>query len=325
MRLVVTRLVQMLFVLWVVATLLFYMFRLMPGDPTVAYIDSTFTEEQIQALRRTFGLDRPLYEQYLIYLGNLLVGEFGDSFHHRRPVLEVLAGVLPNTIILTLSGLLVAYVFGTLGGAWLAWKRGTWLEAVTIPTVLTLRAAPEFWLGMVLLAVFGFKLGWFPSGGANSPGAIFSSEWARLTSADFFWHLVLPAATLSLYLQGLPLLLMRSNMLDVMGEDFITMARLKGLSSWSIIMRHGARNALLPVATAFALGFGASVGGNVVVETVFSWPGLGKLLVNSVAASDYPVAQGAFFLITVVLVTMNFVADLLYSVLDPRVSHGRRI
>jgi len=325
MRLVVTRLVQMLFVLWVVATLLFYMFRLMPGDPTVAYIDSTFTEEQIQALRRTFGLDRPLHEQYVIYLGNLLVGEFGDSFHHRRPVLEVLAGVLPNTIILTLSGLLVAYVFGTLVGAWLAWKRGTWLEAVTIPTVLTLRAAPEFWLGMVLLAVFGFKLGWFPSGGANSPGAIFSSEWARLTSADFFWHLVLPAATLSLYLQGLPLLLMRSNMLDVMGEDFITMARLKGLSSWSIIMRHGARNALLPVATAFALGFGASVGGNVVVETVFSWPGLGKLLVNSVAASDYPVAQGAFFLITVVLVTMNFVADLLYSVLDPRVSHGRRI
>jgi peptide/nickel transport system permease protein len=325
MRLIVTRLGQMLFVLWVVATLLFYMFRLMPGDPTVAYIDSTFTEDQIQALRRTFGLDRPLHEQYVIYLGNLLVGEFGDSFHHRRPVLEVLAGVLPNTIVLTLSGLLVAYVFGTLVGAWLAWKRGTWLEAVTIPTVLTLRAAPEFWLGMVLLAVFGFKLGWFPSGGANSPGAIFSSEWARLTSPDFFWHLVLPAATLSLYLQGLPLLLMRSNMLDVMGEDFITMARLKGLSSWSIIMRHGARNALLPVATAFALGFGASVGGNVVVETVFSWPGLGKLLVNSVAASDYPVAQGAFFLVTVVLVTMNFVADLLYSVLDPRVSHGRRI
>jgi peptide/nickel transport system permease protein len=113
-------------------------------------------------------------------------------------------------------------------------------------------------------------------------------------------------------------------MLDVMREDFITMARMKGLSTWSIIMRHGARNALLPVVTAFALGFGASVGGNVVVETVFSWPGLGKLLVNSIAASDYPMAQGAFFLITVVLVTMNFIADLLYSLLDPRVSHGRR-
>ena len=195
---------------------------------------------------------------------------------------------------------------------------------MAIPGVLTLRAAPEFWLGMVLLAVFAFKLGWFPSGGANSPGAMFPSEWSRIASGDFLWHLALPALTLALYLQGLPLLLMRSNMLDVMSEDFITMARMKGLSNWSIIVRHGARNALLPVATAFALGFGASIGGNVVVETVFSWPGLGKLLVNAVAASDYPVAQGAFLLITVVLVTMNFIADLLYSLLDPRVSHGRR-
>ena len=324
MRLILGRFAQMLFVLWVVATLLFFMFRLMPGDPSAAYIDSTFTEEQIAQLRRTFGLDRPLHAQYAIYLQNLLIGEFGESFHQRRPVLEILGGVLANTVILTLSALLVAYAFGTLTGAWLAFKRGTWMEAVAIPGVLTLRAAPEFWLGMVLLAVFAFKLGWFPSGGANSPGAMFPSEWSRIASGDFLWHLVLPAATLALYLQGLPLLLMRSNMLDVMSEDFITMARMKGLSNWSIIVRHGARNALLPVATAFALGFGASIGGNVVVETVFSWPGLGKLLVNAVAASDYPVAQGAFLLITVVLVTMNFIADLLYSFLDPRVSHGRR-
>jgi len=324
MRLILTRFAQMLFVLWVVATLLFFMFRLMPGDPSAAYIDSTFTEEQIAQLRRTFGLDRPLHEQYAIYLQNLVIGEFGESFHQRRPVLEILGGVLANTVVLTLSALLVAYGFGTLTGAWLAFKRGTWMEAVAIPGVLTLRAAPEFWLGMVLLAVFAFKLGWFPSGGANSPGAMFPSEWSRIASGDFLWHLVLPAATLALYLQGLPLLLMRSNMLDVMSEDFITMARMKGLSNWSIIVRHGARNALLPVATAFALGFGASIGGNVVVETVFSWPGLGKLLVNAVAASDYPVAQGAFLLITVVLVMMNFIADLLYSLLDPRVSHGRR-
>ena len=319
-----TRLAQMLFVLWVVATILFFLFRLMPGDPTVAYIDTTFNEEQVRQLKKSFGLDRPLHEQYVIYLGNLVRGEFGDSFHHRQPVLKVLMGVLPNTIILTLTGLIVAYVFGTLVGAWLAWKRGSLAEGIAIPTVLTLRAAPEFWLGMVLLAFFGFKLGWFPSGGANTAGANFSSEWARIFSRDFFWHLTLPAATLALYLQGLPLLLMRSNMLDVMNEDFITMARMKGLSNRAIILRHAARNALLPVATAFALGFGASIGGNVVVETVFSWPGLGKLLVNAVAASDYPVAQGAFFIITVVLVTMNFVADMLYSFLDPRVSHGRR-
>ena len=321
---VATRLAQMLFVLWVVATILFFLFRLMPGDPTVAYIDTNFTEEQVRQLRKTFGLDRPLHEQYVVYLANLVRGEFGDSFHHRQPVLNLLLSVLPNTIILTLTSLIIAYIFGTLVGAWLAWKRGGWAEGVTIPAVLMLRAAPEFWLGMVLLSIFGFKLGWFPSGGAASPGAVFTSEWVRVTSGDFLWHLVLPAATLALYLQGLPLLLMRSNMLDVMSEDFITMARMKGLSNRSIILRHAARNALLPVATAFALGFGASMGGNVVVETVFSWPGLGKLLVSSVASSDYPVAQGAFFLISVVLVTMNAVADWLYSFLDPRVSHGHR-
>ena len=319
-----SRFLQMLFVLWVVATILFFLFRLMPGDPTVAYIDTNFNEEQVRQLKKSFGLDRPLHEQYVLYLGNLAVGEFGDSFHQKQPVLKVLLSVLPNTIILTLTSLIVAYVFGSLAGAWLAWRRGTWVEGVMIPLVLTLRAAPEFWLGMVLLSIFGFQLGWFPSGGANSAGAFYSSEWQRITSADFLRHLVLPAATLALYLQGLPLLLMRSNMLDVMSEDFITMARMKGLSARAIVLRHAARNALLPVATAFALGFGASIGGNVVIETVFSWPGLGRLLVSAVAASDYPVAQGAFFIISVVLVVMNFVADLLYSALDPRVSNARR-
>ena len=158
MRTLLTRLAHMLFVLWVVATILFFLFRLMPGDPTVAYIDTNFTEEQVAQLKRTFGLDRPLHEQYVTYLKNLAVGEFGDSFHHRRPVIEVLASVLPNTIVLTLTGLIVAYIFGVLVGAWLAWRRGSWFEGVTIPTVLTLRAAPEFWLGMILLAVFSFKL-----------------------------------------------------------------------------------------------------------------------------------------------------------------------
>jgi len=313
----------MALVLWAVATLLFLMFRLMPGDPTAAYIDTTFSEEQQLALRAAFGLDRPLYEQYGLFLWNLVQGELGTSFHYKRPVLDVVLDVLPNTLILTVVSLLVAYLFGALVGAWLAWKRGTWAEGLVIPAVLTLRAAPEFWLGMLLLAIFGFGLGWFPSGGANSPGAVFPNELARIFSLDFLHHLALPALTLALYLQGLPLLLMRSNMLEILQEDFITMARMKGLSEWAIVIRHAARNALLPLVTAFALGFGSSVGGNVVVETVFSWPGLGRLLVNSVAASDYPVAQGAFLLITAVLVTMNFIADLAYSLLDPRVAHGR--
>ncbi|MCP4316267.1 MAG: ABC transporter permease [Hyphomicrobiales bacterium] len=298
------------------------MFRLMPTNPLAAYIDPTFTEEQQLALMAKFGLDRPLWEQYFIYLKNLLQGELGDSFFYRQPVGERVLELLPNTLILTFSSLIIAYAFGIIVGAWLAWKRDSIAERTAIPLVLTTRAMPEFWLGMLLLAVFSFSLGWFPAGGTRSPGSEYSGYFDLYTSRDFLVHLVLPAATLAIYSQGLPLLLMRSNMLEVMNEDFVTMARIKGLSNWTVVVRHAARNALLPVMTSFAIAVGYQIQGNVVVETVFSWPGLGRELVNAVSASDYPLAQGAFLMIAVVVVLMNLLADLLYNLLDPRVSHA---
>jgi len=325
MRHLISRLASGMFVLWAVVTLCFLMFRLMPGDPTLNYIEPTMTEEQRQDILRAFGLDRPLWEQYGLYLANLLQGSLGQSFLHGRPVLELVLEAFPLTVVLTLSALVVAYAFGIVAGAWLAWMRGSAIEAFAIPLVLATRAAPEFWLGMLMLAAFAFGLGWFPAGGAATAGTEHAGLLARLTSADFLHHLALPAVTLAVYLQGLPLLLMRSTMLEVMQDEFVTMARMKGLSEWTIVMRHAARNALLPVATAFALGVGGSVGGNVVIETVFAWPGLGRMLVSAVQGADYPLAQGAFLLIAAVLVAMNIVADLLYSLLDPRVSHDRRL
>jgi peptide/nickel transport system permease protein len=318
------RFAHMIFVLWAVATILFFMFRTMPGTPLAAFIDNTTTLEQQEALIRQFGLDKSLGEQYWLFLTNLAQGDLGQSFFFKKPVVEVVMEVFPNSVILTLTSLIIAYIFGIVAGAYLAWRRGSWVEGMGIPLVLTTRAAPEFWLGMVLLAYFSFHLGWFPSGGANSSGSNWDSNWQRVTSLDYLSHLALPAITLAIYLQGLPLLLMRSNMLNVLQEEFITMARMKGLSTWTIVMRHAARNALLPVATAFALGIGGAVGGNVVVETVFSWPGIGRLLVNAVAASDYPLAQGAFLMITAVLVVMNFIADVTYHLLDPRVRVATR-
>jgi peptide/nickel transport system permease protein len=318
------RLAQMVAVLWVIVTILFLIFRLMPGNPLVAYIDPSFTEEQQQAIKRSFGLDQPLYVQYVIYLKNLATGDLGTSFFQKQPVFKLLMDVFPNTILLTGTALLLAYVIGVVGGSLLAWRRGTTVESVGIVLALVTRAAPEFFLGMLALAFFSFQLGWFPSSGANSPGTIYTSLFEKLASADFWWHLLLPALTLALYLQGLPLLLMRSTMLEVLGEEFVTMARMRGLSEWRIMLAHAARNALLTVATALALGVGYAVGGNVVVETVFSWPGVGRILVRAVQAKDYPLAQGAFFLIAVIIVAMNFLADALYSVLDPRVSTARR-
>jgi peptide/nickel transport system permease protein len=321
-RLIAGRVAQFVFVLWAVATILFLIFRLMPGNPLAAYIDPTFTEEQQRQLMATFGLDRPLWQQYFIYLWNLLHGELGDSFFYRKPVAGLVLSVLPNTLVLSLGSLVVAYAFGVIAGAYLAWKRGTRVEAAAIPLVLATRAAPEFWLGMVFLAIFSFQLNWFPAGGATTPGAQFPSYWHMLFSLDFLSHLFLPAMTLAVYFQGLPLLLMRSNMLDVMNEDFVTMARIKGLSEWSVVVRHGARNALLPVMTSFAFSIGYQMQGSVVIETVFSWPGLGRMLVRAVSSGDYALAQGAFLLIAVVVLLMNVIADLLYGVLDPRVSHG---
>lgn len=319
-----SRLLQSIVVLWVIVTLLFLLFRLMPGSPLVAYIDPTFTREQQQELLRQFGLDESLPMQYVIYLGNLLQGEFGDSFFHRDPVGSLLLEVLPNTLYLTLTALIVAYVAGVLGGIVLAWRRGTRLEKSGVVLTLMTRAAPDFWVGMILLVVFAGTLQWLPSSGATSAGTVYASELDKLTSVDFWRHLILPATTLAIYLHGLPLLLMRSNMLEVMQDDFVTMNRLMGYSE-ARIMRRVARNALLPVVTALALAVGYSIEGNVVIENVFGWPGLGRMLVTAVAANDYPLAQGAFVLIAVVMVTMNFLADVLYGVLDPRVAtSGRR-
>lgn len=317
-----SRILQLGMVLWAVVTILFLLFRLMPGNPLAAYIDPTFTAEQQEALMAQFGLDKPLWQQYIIYLGNLLQGEMGQSFRYREPVAERVMALLPNTLILTFSSLIIAYVFGVLAGAYLAWRRGSAVEHTAIPIVLMTRAMPEFWLGMVLLAIFSFWLGWFPAGGTRPAGAEYSSLWAFYTSREFLSYLALPALTLAIYSQGLPLLLMRSNMLDVMKEDFVTMARIKGLSTWTVVVRHAARNALLPVMTSFAIAVGYQLQGNVVVESVFSWPGLGRELVNAVSSSDYPLAQGAFLMIAVVVILMNLVADLLYAFLDPRVSHA---
>lgn len=324
-RVIAARLGERLLVLLVIATILFFMFRLMPGNPLVAYISPTFTEEQQRLLMEQFGLDKPLSTQYFIYMGNLLKGELGDSFFYKKPVAEVMLELLPNTIMLSTIPLLLAYMIGVVGGGLMAWRRGSRFENLGIVYTLISRSAPEFWVGMILLTLFAFRLKWLPASGATSPGVIYDSFWAQLASVDFWRHLVLPGLTLTFYLQGLPMLLMRSNMLDVMQEDFITLARMKGIREWKIMLRHAARNALLPVVTAMAMGIGFTMGGDVVIETIFSWPGLGRMLVRAVSARDYPVAQGAFLTLAAVMVFLNLLADLLYYWLDPRVGRSREV
>lgn len=318
------RLLQSIVVLWVIVTLLFLLFRLAPGNPAAAFLDPTFTEEQQAALMARFGLDRPLHEQYFIYLGSLLRGDLGDSFFYGDTVMNLILEVLPNTLYLSFASLLLAYLIGVLGGILLAAYRGTLFEKVGITFTLMTRAAPEFWVGMILLAIFAFNLRWLPSSGTAPAGIIYDNEFEKLTSPVFWRHMLLPTLTLALYLHGLPLLLMRSNMLEVMDQDFIMMGRLAGFTERRLMMQRAARNALLPVVTALTLGVGYAVGGNVVIENVFAWPGLGRVLVRAVTSSDYPLAQGAFVIIAVIIVALNFVADILYSTLDPRVGSSKQ-
>lgn len=319
-----SKLLQMLIVIWAIATILFLIFRLMPGSPLTAYIDPTFTEEQAQIVREQFGLDDPLIVQYGLYMKNLAQGNLGMSFFQKQPVWDVLMDVFPNTLLLTGFSLVVAYIWGVFAGSILAWKRGSLFESGGLFVTLMTRAAPEFFVGMLLLSFFSFDKGWFPSSGISKPGVIYDSIWQQLGSGDFWNHMVLPGLTMAVYLQGLPTLLMRSNMLEVLDEDYVVMARMKGYSEWRIMLAHAARNALLPIVTAMTLGVGYAVGGNVVVETVFSWPGIGRMLVRAVQSHDYPLAQGAFLLIAVVIVVMNFIADVFYTLLDPRVSTSRQ-
>ncbi len=319
---IVGRFLQSMMVLWVIVTLLFLLFRLAPSNPMASYIDTEFTKEQEQALLARFGLDRPLHEQYVIYLINLLKLDLGDTFHYAgTSVIDILRADLPNTLYLTLCSLLLAYSVGVLGGIAMAALRGSRIERVGTTFTLMTRAAPQFWVGMLLLTFFAFQWKLLPSSGIG-PAVVryrWETEWDKLLSPVFWRHMILPTFTLAVYLHGLPLLLMRSNMLEILDQDFIVMGRLAGYSERRLMIQYAARNAVLPVLTALTLGIGYSIGGNVVIETVFAWPGLGRTLVRAVQSADYPLAQGAFFLIALIIVTMNFIADILYSLLDPRV------
>ncbi len=272
---------HMLFVLWVVTTLLFFMFRLMPGSPLAAYIDTSMTAEQQAILLHQFGLDRPLWQQYLFYLLNLAQGNLGVSFIYKEPGRNDPAGGTSEYAAadpdLAADRLCVRHLGRRLPGRAPGHDHRKRSRCRPSSPPGHCRNSGLAWC---CLPSSVFSLGWLPAGGATSAGASFPSAFARYSSLDYLRHLVLPALTLAIFLQGLPTLLMRSNMLEVLQEEFVVMSRIKGLSEWSIIIRHAARNALLPVATALALGIGSSIGGNVVIESVFSWPGLGRRLVK---------------------------------------------
>lgn len=309
-------------VLLVALTLNFLLPRLMPGSP-LAFLAGEevgqLTSDEIAEVRRRFGLDRTLPEQYLRYLAAIATGDWGYSFQAGRPVMAVIRERLPWTVLLAGTSLLLATVLGTLLGAVAAWRRGGWLDTSTLSGFILLDSLPTFWLGMVLVAVFAVQLGWLPIFGASSPWGPRSGLPYTL---DVLRHLALPAATLTASSLAGAFMVMRYSMLQTLGEDYIRTARAKGLAERDVLFGHATRNALLPVATAVMLNLGFLFGGATVVETVFSYPGIGSLLFQAVISRDYPLLQGAFLMLTVSVIAANLVADAIYPILDPRVRGG---
>jgi len=318
---VIRRLVQMGITLYVLTTILFFMFRLLPGDPTTMYIDAALPPESQEAILQQFGLDKPLEYQYVIYLFNVIRGEFGTSFYYHAPVSEIIPPRLLSTVLLMGSTIVLAFVFGVTFGTILAWKRGTRFEVGSLVTALTLRSAPQFWTGLMALIVFSYALKWFPSGGMHTPGQQFASMFAKYFNLDFLHHLILPSLVAASYYMASPMLIMRNSMLEVMGEDFIEMAKAKGLRERTVVFKHAMRNALLPVVTVLTLMIGFAVGGQVLIETVFRWPGMGREMVLAIQRHDFPMAQASFFMLGVLVIGLNFITDLLYGYLDPRVTY----
>ncbi|MFB9948496.1 ABC transporter permease [Rhizobium puerariae] len=299
------RIGQSLLAIWGIVTIVFVVTRML-GDPAVLLLPLGTPDSQIQELRSSLGLERPMIVQYLDFLRHAAVGDFGLSYQSFRPAMEVVLERMPATAILTASSLALGAVLGAATGFAAALARGRFLEFVVMCLALAGQATPVFWLGILLVLFFAVELGWFPTGGWDGPAS-----------------LVLPTMALGIFVAANITRLFRSSMIETLSEDYIRTARAKGLMPRTIFMVHAARNALIPVVTMLALLAAELLGGSAVTETVFSWPGVGRLLVQAIDSKDFPVIQAGVFLIATIFVGVNFLVDLLYTLLDPRIRLGR--
>ncbi len=327
----IERFAQLIPVLLGVTVVVFFMMTLTPGDPVEIMIgDSHVTAEQEAELRRDLGLDRPPVERFFVFLKNAATGDFGLSFYHRRPVIDVIVERLPATIELSLAALLLALITSIPLGVIAAVNKNTIFDRLATVGSLFGVSLPGFWFGILLLMLFSVHLHLLPVAGRvgyqfevppiTHMLLIDSLLHGRLDAfANAFKHLIMPAIVLGLPMAAILTRVTRTSMLEVLSQDYMTFAEAKGLSRARILIRHGLKNALIPTVTVAALQTGSLLGGNMIVETVFGWPGLGRLVVESIFLRNYPLVQAAVLIYATTYVTLNFLADILYTVLNPRV------
>jgi len=334
-RYIIQRLLLTIPMIFILLTVVFLLLRVMPGDPVSAMLGGkNISAELIAEYRERLGFDRPIYVQYAEYLGGVLRGNFGESTRTGKPVLQELFLRFPATIELGLFGILVAAVFGFSTGLIAATRADRPIDHGVRVFHITSFAMPLFWLGLMFQVFFAVKLGWFPVASRIGGRMAFTFEpitgfymldailrWDGKALADVARHLVLPSITLGIALTGLQGRITRASMLEVLGMDYITTARAKGIRERTVILRHALRNALIPIITVFGLQLAVLMGGAVLTETVFSWPGIASYLVRSIDARDYYAIQGTVVFIAVFISTINLIVDIFYSTVDPRVRY----
>ncbi len=301
-RFVLGRLLQTLPIAFGVSLVTFLILHLTPGDPARIMLGPYATEEAMATIRKQYGLDQPLPVQYVTWLGNILRGDFGISIRYNRPVTELIRGRVFPTLVLTLSGLGIAVFAGSILGILAALRQNTWVDYLCTVQAMLWISVPSFWLGILFIYLFGLQLRWVPIAGMGG-----------------FVTLILPALTVGLQEEAWYARPMRAEMLGVLNEGYIKAARAKGLRYWRVIFKHALRNVMIPMITMLALRLPWVIGGSVVVEVVFAWGGMGSLLVNSVLARDYPVVQSILLMIAMTVVLANLFADLVYTLIDPRI------
>ena len=303
----------------VVLSVIFFLARSAGTDPFERYLseDPRIPPAQIQRLRARFGLDKPLYMQYIDYIKNTLQGEFGYSLYYKRPVFDIVMERLPWTLFLLSTSIILSTIVSFVVGVYFAWKRGTKIDIVGTNICMFIRSTPTFWLGMILLLVFAYYYPIFPLFGARTPGIQYANTFEYIK--DILYHATLPLTTLLVREVGMYVLYMRNSTVEVLGEDYMVTAKAKGVPAWSQMFHHAARNAMLPMVTVTAMRFGFMVNGAVLTETVFSYPGTGRLIYQAITNDDFFLLQGAFFIVSITVLVANLIADILCGWLDPRI------
>ena len=295
-------------VLWVVVSVVFLLIHLVPGDPIVQMLGEGATASDIDALRHSYGLDAPLAQQYTHYWHGILHADLGQSLRLHDSVIHLVLQRYPYTLALTVAALLIGIVLSIPAGIWSALHRNRWQDRTTGVVSLIGLSFPNFALGPILILIFSIYLGWLPVSTAGTGG-----------TTDFLLHLILPAITLGLSLAAILTRMVRAAMLEELSQDYIRTARAKGLPERTVVYRHALRNAMIPIITVLGLQFGALLAGAIVTETIFSWPGIGRLTIQAISNRDYYLVQGCILAIGLTYVAVNFLTDVLYSVANPRI------